>query len=166
MPSNTRGDRTVVVPESFFEALGIRLVKDFGPNAAESILYEIGRDAGKAYATSAKHGLGREIGTEDGVRTLLQRFGEFGWAQIRFLSLDAPSKFAVVEWREGVGVPKSGSPVPVCHLGRGLLSGAAEVAFGASCDAIETKCQGMGADHCEIVVGVPEWVTRIAEGAE
>ena len=166
MASNARGGRTVVVPESFFEALGIRLVKDFGPNAAESILYEIGRDAGKAYARSAEHGLGREFGTEDGVRTLLQRFGEFGWAQLRFLSLDTPSKFAVVEWREGVGVPKGGSPVPVCHLGRGLLSGAAEVAFGAPCDAIETKCQAMGADHCEIVVGVPERVTRIAEGAE
>ena len=166
MASNARGGRTVVVPESFFEALGIRLVKDFGPNAAESILYEIGRDAGKAYARSAEHGLGREFGTEDRVRTLLRRFGEFGWAQLRFLSLDAPSKFAVVEWREGVGVPRGGSPVPVCHLGRGLLSGAAEVAFGAPCDAIETKCQAMGADHCEIVVGVPDRVSRIAEGAE
>ena len=166
MASNARGGRTVVVPESFFEALGIRLVKDFGPNAAESILYEIGRDAGKAYARSAEHGLGREIGTEDGVRTLLQRFGEFGWAQLRFLSLDKASKFAVVEWREGVGVPKGGSPVPVCHLGRGLLAGAAEVAFGAPCDAIETKCEAMGADHCEIVVGIPERMTSVAEGAE
>lgn len=166
MASGDRQGRTVVVPESFFEALGTRLVKDFGPNAGESLLYEIGQEAGKAYARDAERRLGRGIGTAAGVRRLVERFGAFGWAHIRFLSLDVPNKFAVVEWRDAVGVPKGGSPVPVCHLGRGLLSGAAEVAFGVQCDAIETKCQAMGADHCEIAVGLPERMTAIAEGAE
>lgn len=166
MPSKGDSGRTVVVPESFFEALGIRLMKDFGPNAAENILYEIGRDAGRTYARKAERDLGHAIRTDDEIQSLLKRFGGYGWAQIRFRALDVPAKFAVVEWRDGVGVPKSGSPMPVCHLGRGLLSGAAEVAFGSTCDAIETSCQAMGAEHCEIVVGIPERVASVAEGVE
>lgn len=158
--------RTVAVPESFFEALGIRLMKDFGLNAAENILYEIGRDAGRTYARKEEQSLGHRITSQAEIQNLLQRFGGYGWAHIRFRSLDVPGKFAVVEWRDGVAVPKAGSPVPVCHLGRGLLSGAAEVAFGSACDAIETSCQAMGNDHCEIVVGIPERVSQVAEQIE
>lgn len=158
--------RTVVVPESFFEALGIRLVKDFGPNAAENLLYEIGRDAGRSFVRMAVRDRGHRAESEDSIRSHLQRFGDFGWAEIGFQTLDVPGKFAVVEWKNGVAVPRGGSAIRVCHLGRGLLSGAAEVAFGAPCDAIETKCQAMGADHCEIVVGVPERVAPVAEALE
>lgn len=160
------GTRTVVVPESFFEALGIRLVKDFGPNAAENILYEIGRDAGRTFARIAERSSGRRVEGEEAIRDLLRRFSDFGWADIEFQALDVPGKFAVVEWKNGVGVPKGGSAFRVCHLGRGLLSGAAEVAFHSPCDAIETKCQAMGGDHCEIVVGVPERVALVAEELE
>lgn len=167
MPSKGDSGRTVVVPESFFEALGIRLMKDFGPNAAENLLYEIGKDAGRTYARKAEQDLGHRIGTEEEIQSLLKRFSGYGWAaQIRFRALDVPAKFAIVEWRDGVGVPKGGSPMPVCHLGRGLLSGAAEVAFGSPCDSIETSCQAMGRDHCEIVVGVPERVALVAEQIE
>ena len=166
MGSKVGDGRTVVVPESFFEGLGIRLLKVFGPNGAQSLLYEIGQEAGRAYARDARQGRGLRIGTDGGIRSLVGKFQRFGWARIRFLSLDVPNKFAVVEWRDGVGVPKAGSSVPVCHLGRGLLAGAAEIAFGAPCDAIETKCEAMGADHCEIVVGIPERMTSVAEGAE
>jgi predicted hydrocarbon binding protein len=161
-----RNGRTVLVPDSFFEALGVRLLKYFGPNAAESLLYEIGRDAGKTYARRMRQALGDRLGTQDGMQLLLERFAGYGWARLRFRTLDVPSKFAFVEWRDGIGVPKGGSPVPVCHLGRGLLSGAAEVVFDAPCDAIEVKCQAMGADACEIVVGMPERMASIAESAE
>lgn len=166
MPSKGDRGRTVVVPESFFEALGVRLMKDFGPNAAENILYEIGRDAGSTYAQQAERELGHPIRSEQEIQGLLKRFGGYGWAHIRFRTLDVPAKFAVVEWRDGVGVPKGGSATPVCHLGRGLLSGAAEVAFASPCDAIETSCQAMGADHCEIVVGIPDRVSSVAEARE
>lgn len=165
VPPKERGPRTVVVPESFFEVLGIRLVKDFGPNAAENLLYEIGRDAGRTFVRIAERSGGRIEG-ESGIRNLLRRFADFGWADIEFRTLDVAGKFAVVEWKDGVGVPKGGSEFRVCHLGRGLLSGAAEIAFGSPCDAIETKCQAMGGDHCEIVVGVPERVALVAEELE
>lgn len=156
--------RTVVVPESFFQALGIRLLKDFGPNAAENLLYEIGRDAGRTFARIVESRYGHRMQDEAQIRSLLRTFGEdYGWAEITFKTLDVQARFAVVEWKNGVGVPKEGSRVPVCHLGRGLLSGAAEIAFGARCDAIETKCQATGQDHCEIVVGIPERVSAVAE---
>lgn len=166
MVAKEASGRTVVVPESFFEALGIRLMKDFGPNAAENLLYEIGRDAGRTYAKRAEQDLGHRFRSDAEIESLLRRFSGYGWAHIQFRSLDVPAKFAVVEWRDGVAVPKGGSPVPVCHLGRGLLSGAAEVAFGSTCDAIETTCQAMGSDHCEIVVGIPERVSQVAEQIE
>lgn len=159
-----RSPRTVVVPESFFQALGVRLLKDFGPNAAENLLYEIGRDAGRTFVGILESRSGQRMRDEPQIRSLLQMFEEeFGWAKITFKTLDVPGKFAVIEWKNGVGVPKEGSRVPICHLGRGLLSGAAEIAFGARCDAIETKCQAMGQDHCEIVVGIPERVSSVAE---
>jgi predicted hydrocarbon binding protein len=160
------GTRTVVVPESFFEALGVRLVKDFGPNAAENILYEIGRDAGRTFVRIAERDSGRRIESEAGIRALLRRFADFGWADIEFQELDVPGKYAVIEWKNGVGVPRGGSGFPVCHLGRGLLSGAAEVVFRSPCDAIETTCQAMRGDHCEIVVGVPDRVALVAEQLE
>jgi predicted hydrocarbon binding protein len=164
--SRESSGRTVVVPELFFEALGVRLMKDFGPNAAENLLYEIGRDAGRTFAEKEERDLGHPFRSDREIESLLQRFSGYGWAHIRFRSLDVPGKFAIVEWRDGVAVPRGGSPVPVCHLGRGLLSGAAEVAFGSACDAIETACQAMGRDHCEIVVGIPERVSEVAEQIE
>lgn len=154
------------MPESFFTALGIRLTKDFGPSAAENLLYEIGRDAGRNFVKMAERNVGRRMESEEEIRSLLGRFADFGWARIGFRTLDVPGKYAVVEWKDGVGVPKGGSEVRVCHLGRGLLSGAAEVAFGSPCDAIETACQAMGGDHCEIVVGVPDRVALVAEQLE
>ena len=163
MAGNEGTDRTVVVPEAFIYALGTRLLRDFGPNAAERILYDIGRDAGRAFARMTERYLGPIRERED-VEAMIRTFDtEYHWADIRLREFDFAGKSAVVEWRNGVGVPRGGSPEPVCHLGRGLLSGAAEIVFGAKCDAIETKCQAMGAESCEIVVGVPERMAEVAE---
>lgn len=162
MPS--RADPTVVVPASFFSALGVRLTKNFGRNAAEAMLYDIGQEVGRSFVKTAQAYLGAEMRTEEDVRTLLGYFDrEFRWAKISLESVDVPGKAAVVAWREGVGVPRGGSKLPVCHLGRGLLSGAAEIVFQTRCDAIETQCEAMGADHCRIVVGDPDRIAEIAE---
>jgi predicted hydrocarbon binding protein len=167
MPREGNGPRTVVVPEWFFGVLGGRLFRDFGPNAAEHVLYEIGRDAGRAFARGEEHALGRTIHGEEAIRALVRKFGsEYGWADIALRELVVPEKFAVVEWRDGVGVPRGGFPAPVCHVGRGLLSGAAEICFGAPCDALETKCQAMGHDRCEVIVGMPDRIAQISEQLE
>lgn len=159
--------RTAVVPESFFNALGARLSKDLGSHAAQNVLYELGRDAGHSFIAVAEDRLGRRIKTEADYRDLLRLFAEeFGWAHMSLKSIDLPGKHVVVEWWNGVGVPTRGSPEPVCHLGRGLLSGATEVVFGGSCDAIETQCQAMGAKRCEIVVGVPNQIAYLSEERE
>lgn len=161
-----RGDRTVVVPEAFFVALGARLRKDLGRNPTENILYELGRDAGRAFVRMAQEYLGGPVRTAEEFERVVMMFGkDYRWADVEIRTLDVPGKYMAVEWRNGVGVPKSGSQRPWCHLGRGLFSGAAEVFLGEPCDAIETQCEAMGADHCEIFVGVPSRIAEIAEGA-
>ncbi|HYS71262.1 MAG TPA: V4R domain-containing protein [Thermoplasmata archaeon] len=160
-------ERTVVVPEDFFAALGARLLRDFGPAGAEDVLYELGRDAGRSFVRMTERYFGGPMRSADDFRRVIAMFGrEYRWADVDVRTLDLPGKFMLVEWRNGIGVPKGGSPRPVCHLGRGLLSGAAEVAFEEPCDAIETQCQAMGADHCEIVVAVPAKLSGLAEGAD
>lgn len=149
-------ERTVVVPGSFFSAIAVRLIKDFGPNAAEALLYDMGRDVGRAFARMAETYMGGKIREEADIRALVAMFDrEYRWAELGIEALDVPEKYVVVTWKNGVGVPKGGSRQPVCHLGRGLLSGAAEVVFGVPCDAIETQCQATGKEHCRIVVGEP-----------
>ncbi len=158
-------DRTVVVPAAFISTLGERLLRTFGPNAAEDILYDIGRVAGRDFTRVAEGQFGRPLRTAEDFDALLQMVGrDYRWAEITLREIDVPGKSAVLEWRDGVGVPHGGSPRPVCHLGRGLLAGAAEVLFGTTCDAIETQCQGMGAAHCEIVVGTPNHAGTVSEG--
>lgn len=160
----TQKDHTAVVPASFFSALGARLVKNLGPNAAELMLYDIGREVGRSFVQIAEGYLDVKMRTEADVRTLIAYFDtEFRWARIALESVDMTGKFAVVEWRDGIGVPKGGSKAPVCHLGRGLLSGAAEIVFQTNCDALETQCQAMGADHCRIVVGNRDRIAEVAE---
>ena len=155
--------RTVVVPDVFFTALTSRLRRDIGRSAAHNLLYDIGRDAGRAFMEMAKQVLGR-LEDEEDTRKVIRMFGtEYGWADIDLTTFDLNGKCAVVRWKNGVGVPHGGSKEPVCHLGRGLLSGAAEVLFGVACDAVETKCEAMGADTCEFVVGGADRVAEIAE---
>ena len=159
-----KDQRTVVVPETFFTALGARLVKDFGPNGAASVLYDTGRRAGRDFVLMAEKYLGESIRHEEEIRALILMFGrEYRWADLTVKELDVPGKYAVIDWRNGVGVPSGGSRRPVCHIGRGLLSGAAEVFFDQPCDAIETQCQAMGADHCELIVGASDRVAKVAE---
>lgn len=164
MARKPEATRTAVVPESFFVALGARLLRDFGASASENILYEIGREAGRSFIKIEERSLGRPLRDAPQIRAVLRKFGkEYRWADISLKELDVASKFAIVKWKNAVGVPKGGSSVPMCHVGRGLLSGAADVIFREMCDAIETKCQAMGQEHCEIVVGLPDRVAAIAE---
>src|SRR5436309_1422151 len=118
-----RGEqRTVVVPEAFFSALGARLHKDLGRNAAASILYDVGRRAGRSFVQMAEAYLGEQIRDEEGIGRLMTMFGrDYRWADIEFKVLDVPGKYLIVNWTNGVGVPRGGSTQRVCHLGRGLL---------------------------------------------
>ncbi|HEV8594631.1 MAG TPA: hypothetical protein VGR51_03785, partial [Thermoplasmata archaeon] len=105
----TQEDHTVVVPASFFSSLGLRLVKNLGPNAAELMLYDIGREVGRSFVAHSEGYLNRTLRSEADVRTLLGFFGkEFRWAKISLESIDMAAKFVVVEWRDGVGVPRGG----------------------------------------------------------
>jgi predicted hydrocarbon binding protein len=78
-----------------------------------------------------------------------------GWGDIQVMKLDMKQKRAIVQARNSPIAlqypPSKSSKVPVDHIMRGYMAGAAEVAFGTPTDFIETKCQAMGDPHCEFI---------------
>lgn len=163
----SRGLRSVMIPRSFFFALERGLERDLDPGTTASLLYDIGREAGRTLVKDQDRDADGGGHGEAAFRDLLEAMGdEYGWAEINLKAVDVAGKFAVIGWRNALETESHDRPLPGCHIGRGLLSAAGTAIFGADCDAIETQCQAMGADHCEIVVGRADRVAQAAEDAE
>lgn len=153
-----RGQRFLLVPASFISAIEDRLIQDFGREIAATFLYEVGKTAGRSYVEMAKR-LGFKTETSEDVRRILEKLGTLGgWARVELVKADMKARRAIIRWWNGVSVRDRKSEAPVCHIGRGLMAGGAEVIFGTGCEAIERRCEAMGHEFCEVVVGESEAV--------
>jgi len=139
------------------------LIQDFGREVAATFLYEVGKTAGRSYMEVAQK-MGLKTETAEDIRRVLEKLGTLGgWAKIELVKVDMMEKMGIIRWRNGVSVRDRKSEVPVCNVGRGLMAGGAEVIFGTECEAIERKCEAMGNEFCEVVVGESETVMNYVD---
>ena len=157
------GERFLLIPVKLIHSIEDRLTESFGPITATSFQYEIGKEGGAQYVHLAeKVGLGTR-GFSD-VQRIASSLGTLnGWGRVEIVDFDFAKRFAKIRWRNGVSVRNRKGKTPVCHFGRGVLTGAVEEIFGRRCESIEVSCQGKGDRFCEAVVGEPAEISRLVE---
>jgi predicted hydrocarbon binding protein len=157
------GERFLLIPVKLIHSIEDRLTESFGPVTATSFEYEIGREGGAQYVHVAqKVGLGiKSIGD---VQRMASSLGTLdGWGRVEVIDFDFAKRFARIRWKNGVSVRNRNGKTPVCHFGRGILTGAVEEIFGRRCESIEVTCQGKGDKFCEAIVAPPVEIARLAD---
>jgi predicted hydrocarbon binding protein len=160
---NAYGDRFLLIPVKLIHSMEDRLAKSLGPVTATSFEYEIGKEGGVQFADLAlKAGL--DIKSRAGIQQVANTLGaQSGWGKIMVVEFDFGKRLARIRWKNGVSVRNRKGKTPVCHFGRGILTGAVEGILGRKCESIEVTCQGKGDPFCEAVVGDPREITRMAD---
>jgi hypothetical protein len=107
---------------------------------------------------------GLDIKSQGGIQKIAERLGTLGgWGKLTVVDVDLAKKMARIRWTNGVSVRNRKGKTPVCHFGRGILTGAMEQTFGRKCESLEVSCQGKGDRFCEAIIGEPAEITRLAE---
>jgi len=107
---------------------------------------------------------GFDIKRPGGLEQIAENLGTLGgWGKVSIVDFDLKKKIARIRWTNGVSVRNRKGKTPVCHFGRGILTGAMEQTFGRKCESLEVYCQGKGDRFCEAIIGEPAEITRIAE---
>ncbi len=139
-----------------------RLGESFGPATATSFAYEIGKEGGLQYIRIAERA-GFKFRNFQDLKTAAERLGTLaGWGKVEVVQFDQQKKMARLRWTDGVSVRSKKGKTPVCHFGRGILTGAVQSVLGTECDSLEVFCQGKGDPYCEAVVGVPDEILKLA----
>jgi predicted hydrocarbon binding protein len=157
------GERFLLIPVKLIHSIEDRLTESFGPITATSLQYEIGKEGGAQYVHLAqKVGIGTKSPSD--VQRIASRLGTHnGWGKVEIVDFDFNKKIARIRWKNGVSVRNRKGKTPVCHFGRGVLTGAVEEIFGRRCESIEISCQGKGDSFCEAVVAEPTEISRLVE---
>jgi predicted hydrocarbon binding protein len=160
---NAYGERFLLIPVKLIHSIEDRLTESFGPITATSFQYEIGKEGGAQYVHLAqKVGIGTKSAID--VQRIASSLGtQNGWGKVEIVDFDFKKKVARIRWRNGVSVRNHRGKTPVCHFGRGVLTGAVEEIFGRRCESIEVSCQGKGDKFCEAVVAEPAEISRLVE---
>ena len=160
---NAYGERFLFMPVGLIHSMEDRLTENFGPVTATSFQYEIGREGGAKFTQFARKS-GLAIKTPSDIQRMADSLGTMsGWGKIDVVDFDFKKKLARIRWTNGVSVRKRTGKTPVCHFGRGILTGAVSEILGAKCESIELTCQGKGDRYCEAIVGDPREITRLAD---
>ena len=160
---NAYGERFLLIPVKLIHSIEDRLTESLGPITATSFQYEIGKEGGAQYVHLAqKVGIGTKSPID--VQRIASSLGtQNGWGKIEIVDFDFNKKLARIRWKNGVSVRNHRGKTPVCHFGRGVLTGAVEEIFGRRCESIEVSCQGKGDKFCEAVVAEPAEISRLVE---
>ncbi len=161
------GQRFLFIPVELIHSIEDRLADMVGPMTATSFQYEIGKRGGSHYIHMAQKA-GYDIKSSKDVGMIAANLGTLGgWGKLTVQEIDFKKKLIRLRWTNGVSVrPNKKSKTPVCHFGRGVLTGASEAMFGRKLESIELTCQGKGDAYCEALIAPPEEVARYAETAE
>ncbi len=144
------GARFLLIPVKLIHSIEDRLTESFGPVTATS--FHLAQKAGFNIKTPSDiQRIASSLGTLD------------GWGKLEVVDFDPTRKFARIRWKNGVSVRSRKGKTPVCHFGRGILTGAVGEIFGSRCESIEVSCQGKGDSFCEAVIGEPREISRMAD---
>jgi len=159
------GERFMFIPIALIHSIEDRLTADFGPATASMFQYQIGKEGGEQYIRLAEKA-GFDLKKSSSLQQITRRFGTMsGWGKVDIVKYDGDRKLLTIRWINGVSVRNRKGKTPVCHFGRGVLTGAAEVIFGRECESLETSCQGKGDPYCEAIIGDPEEIGLVANGS-
>ncbi len=157
------GARFLLIPVKLIHSIEDRLTESFGPVTATSFQYEIGREGGAQYIHLAQKA-GFRLNSPVDIQKIASSLGTLdGWGKLEIIDFDPTKKFARIRWKNGVSVRNRKAKTPVCHFGRGILTGAVGEIFGTRCESIEISCQGKGDRFCEAVIGEPREISRLAD---
>lgn len=157
------GARFLLIPVKLIHSIEDRLTESFGPVTATSFQYEIGREGGAQYIHLAQRA-GFSLKSSNDIQKIASSLGTLdGWGKLQIVDFDPTKKFARIRWKNGVSVRNRKGKTPVCHFGRGILTGAVEEIFGSRCESIEVSCQGKGDSFCEAIIGEPREISRLAD---
>jgi predicted hydrocarbon binding protein len=156
-------ERFLFIPVALIHSIEDRLTESFGPITATSFQYSIGKQGGAQYMSMARKS-GLDIKNPADLQQIAERLGTLGgWGKLTIVDVDPVKKLARIRWTNGVSVRNRKGKTPVCHFGRGILTGAMEQTFGRKCESLEVSCQGKGDRFCEAIIGDPAEITRHAE---
>src|SRR5712691_6067498 len=156
-------ERFLFIPVKLIHSIEDRLTESFGPVTATSFQYEIGKEGGAQYVRIAEKA-GFNVKNPKNIREIANRMGTLsGWGKLEVVGFDFEKNIARIRWRNGVSVRNRKGKTPVCHFGRGVLTGAVEEIFGRRLESIEISCQGKGDRFCEAIVAEPAEISRLVE---
>src|SRR6266849_3010966 len=156
-------ERFLFIPVALIHSIEDRLTESFGPITATSFKYSIGKQGGAQYMSMAKKS-GLNIKSQSDIQKIAERLGTLGgWGKLTIVDVDLAKKMARIRWTNGVSVRNRKGKTPVCHFGRGILTGAVGEIFGSRCESIEVSCQGKGDSFCEAIIGEPREISRLAD---
>lgn len=157
------GERFLLIPVGLIHSIEDRLAQNFGPVTATSIQYEIGREGGARFVSIGRK-TGLAIKSIEDIQRIADRLGTLsGWGRIEVVDFDFKKKQARIRWWNGVSIRSRNGKTPVCHFGRGILTGAVTEIFGTKRESIEVSCQGKGDKYCEAVVADAREIQRLVE---
>jgi len=157
------GARFLLIPVKLIHSIEDRLTESFGPVTATSFQYEIGREGGAQYIHLAQKA-GFSLKSPNDIQKIASSLGTLdGWGKLQIVDFDPIKKFARIRWKNGVSVRNRKGKTPVCHFGRGILTGAVGEIFGTRLESIEVSCQGKGDSFCEAIIGEPREISRLAD---
>ncbi len=157
------GERFLFIPVGLIHAIEDKLTDDFGPVTATSFAYEIGKEGGAQYVRIAAKA-GFDIRSPKAIRAIADRLGTMsGWGKLDVVTFVFGQSLARIRWKNGVSVRNRKGKTPVCHFGRGVLTGAVETIFGEKCESLEVLCQGKGDPYCEAIIGDAAEIGRVAD---
>ena len=157
------GQRFLFIPVGLIHSIEDKLTEDFGPVTATSFEYAIGKEGGAQYVRLAANA-GFDIRSPKAIRAIADRLGTMsGWGKLDVVTFDFEQSLARIRWKNGVSVRNRKGKTPVCHFGRGVLTGAVEEIFGEKCESLEIFCQGKGDPYCEAIIGDAGEIGRAAD---
>jgi predicted hydrocarbon binding protein len=157
------GARFLLIPVKLIHSIEDRLTESFGPVTATSFQYEIGREGGAQYIHLAQKA-GFSLKSPNDIQKIASSLGTLdGWGKLQIVDFDPAKKFARIRWKNGVSVRNRKGKTPVCHFGRGILTGAVGEIFATRLESIEVSCQGKGDSFCEAIIGEPREISRLAD---
>ncbi|HET7404493.1 MAG TPA: V4R domain-containing protein [Candidatus Bathyarchaeia archaeon] len=160
---NAYGERFLLIPVGLIHSIEDRLAQSLGPVTATAFEYEIGREGGTKFVEVARKA-GLAIKSPADIQKVADSLGTLsGWGKLDVIEFDFRKKRAKIRWKNGVSVRRRNGKTPVCHFGRGILTGAVAEILGSKCESIETSCEGKGDKFCEAVIGEAGEISRFAE---
>ncbi|HEX4921057.1 MAG TPA: V4R domain-containing protein [Candidatus Bathyarchaeia archaeon] len=160
---NAYGERFLLIPLGLIHSIEDRLAESLGPVTATGFEYEIGREGGAKFVEVARKA-GLAVKSPADIQKIADSLGTLsGWGKLDVVEFDFGKKHAKIRWKNGVSVRKRNGKTPVCHFGRGILTGAVAEILGSKCESIETSCEGKGDKFCEAVIGEAGEISRLAE---